>query len=748
MVRTRSHEASLVALLAGLAAFCALEAQGGQPYTVVGQSSKETAATGRRPLGERIKAANRPIRIAAEEALAPDSGLIPELSAGLPGLPERDWTPPEVVVERPEGMPLIEVASEEIAPSAPAVVPPPEATPLATNPTSSEVEGFADEVSSTDPVPAVDSQPALVDTKQTTEESPHAEVAAPARMPATPQAGRMPPPRRAVSRVTPQRREALLARLRTALAEMPRPLGLVPATPKRSPAPRPSPRPHAAVGPEMARIDPQPEASVGEAAVDRSQSDLSLETVAAEPAEPTETPSDSAGAPEAIAETQAPVAIDVPVASMPAYDPAICDDVVPAESRLTAECSLAVGSADPGEKTDPVVPAVPDDEEGQVVSEAAPAAGSDGAEAELAAVDASGTVTSDEATVLKAEPTAVQAPLLPRPTTARVSKPSAQRSRPPAAILQRHGAFDRLQARLEAMPRPLGLLPAPRPSMHAATPRPRPPVARGGQPTRPAVPAAVTREADQLVASEENGTEIDPQPAELADVDAEAIEATDAGGNAGLDAVADAAEASEVVVASDSGAADTADPATLASGNTLHDETMPIGDAVEDAVESEVDGVPATLAADAATEDAGEEVEEVEDIATACIEVTVASPEEAARAGEQVTIQFTIRNTGTAPAAAVTPVIHFAAGLEPVGMRGRHGRVTADGSVVFDRVPELAAGETIEVAVIATCTSPGTVSYQGVAWCGEGASAEQVPVVGDIQVVPARLAAEPPARRR
>jgi hypothetical protein len=160
---------------------------------------------------------------------------------------------------------------------------------------------------------------------------------------------------------------------------------------------------------------------------------------------------------------------------------------------------------------------------------------------------------------------------------------------------------------------------------------------------------------------------------------------------------------------------------------------MPMGDAAE----SPVDGVPATLVAD-----------DFEEVAAACIEVTVAGPEEAARAGGQVTIQFTIRNTGTAPAAAVTPVLHFAAGLEPVGMRGRHGTVTAEGSVVFDRVPELGAGEAIEVAVIATCTSPGTISYQGVAWCGEGASAEQVPVVGDIRVVPARLAAEPPARRR
>ena len=99
MVRTRIPEASLVGLLAALATFCALEARGGQPYSIVGQSGSATAATGRRPLAERIKAANRPIRIASEEELAPDEGLIPALQD--PAVEVREWTPDPVVVEFP-----------------------------------------------------------------------------------------------------------------------------------------------------------------------------------------------------------------------------------------------------------------------------------------------------------------------------------------------------------------------------------------------------------------------------------------------------------------------------------------------------------------------------------------------------------------------------------------------------------------------------------------------------------------------
>lgn len=61
MLRSRSLEAAVIGCLAALATFCALSARAADTYSVVAQSSRATAATGRRPLAERIAAANLPI---------------------------------------------------------------------------------------------------------------------------------------------------------------------------------------------------------------------------------------------------------------------------------------------------------------------------------------------------------------------------------------------------------------------------------------------------------------------------------------------------------------------------------------------------------------------------------------------------------------------------------------------------------------------------------------------------------------
>lgn len=61
MLRSRILQASLVGSLAALASFCALRAHGGETYSIVAQSNRGSAATGRRPLAERIAAANLPI---------------------------------------------------------------------------------------------------------------------------------------------------------------------------------------------------------------------------------------------------------------------------------------------------------------------------------------------------------------------------------------------------------------------------------------------------------------------------------------------------------------------------------------------------------------------------------------------------------------------------------------------------------------------------------------------------------------
>lgn len=81
MVRTTFNEAFLIGLLTALASFCALKASAEQPakqaYSVVAQSSKATAATGRRPLGQRIVASNLPILIPAGEGCSEHGCPVP-----------------------------------------------------------------------------------------------------------------------------------------------------------------------------------------------------------------------------------------------------------------------------------------------------------------------------------------------------------------------------------------------------------------------------------------------------------------------------------------------------------------------------------------------------------------------------------------------------------------------------------------------------------------------------------------------
>lgn len=62
MLRTPSVQAWLIGLLAGMASFCALNAFGEQTYSVVAQSTKATAATGRKPISQRLAASNLPPR--------------------------------------------------------------------------------------------------------------------------------------------------------------------------------------------------------------------------------------------------------------------------------------------------------------------------------------------------------------------------------------------------------------------------------------------------------------------------------------------------------------------------------------------------------------------------------------------------------------------------------------------------------------------------------------------------------------
>jgi len=75
MFHSRLAEATLIGCLTALASFCALNARAGETYSIVAQSNRFSAATGRRPLSERIAAANLPI-ITHSAAMPPQGTIV------------------------------------------------------------------------------------------------------------------------------------------------------------------------------------------------------------------------------------------------------------------------------------------------------------------------------------------------------------------------------------------------------------------------------------------------------------------------------------------------------------------------------------------------------------------------------------------------------------------------------------------------------------------------------------------------
>jgi hypothetical protein len=927
MVRTRIPEASLVGLLAALATFCALEARGGQPYSIVGQSSPATAATGRRPIAERIKAANRPIRIAAEEELAPDQGLIPSLND--PTTVEREWTPNPAVVEFPTGGPDAIAIDETLPTLEPGVMPPPDSTAIAAHPTTGDDAGLVGEASTIETDASATTADGDESTGDSTEASPtttEGSAAPPDRLSASAtargQAARAPSPRRTSARVTPQRREALLDRLRAALADVPRPLGLIPASPRQKASSRQATAPRTAIArqPVPAASLPVPLTALPATTTPTDEtlpSDSLAETPLTEelPSDGSETGSETADA-SALADhgsTTAPTAAEDAPATLEA------------DSALTtADATDQLVDADaPGTGADateacPASPVAEPEASTEVAASAAPVAAVDSATPTIAS---SATPAADLATPPAADLTATPAPQQARTTPNAQSRRhgGSQRTGASHAPQQPMTPLDRLQARLEQMPRALGLVPAPRPSMHAN----RAPQRRAAPPapaaaslssaaaestsatTAPAEPALADRdtvandeageapqapsttEGDVAVASQAEATIGDEGSAEPTvptpdkptlvtdvEIDQDHLAVVDGEGEATIGSPASDAESIEEEVDAVSAAASPDEPVLVAT--TVEESVMPAPVAesmpaaglpsaavakrpatrqparqpaapivrrpIRDALGSALANMPrpfgllpepeaaprrsaasqakgptapralatksigtrpldagskvqpgnalaivaappalpqsaddgATLTsgndaedhaehaempaaiADSATEPAPLDVDlpegaseaEAPQASPASVEVTVECPEETTTLGERVTLQLTIRNTGTAPVSSVTPVVHFGAGLEPLGIRGRNGHFSADGSVMFDRLAELPAGACVELEVVAVCTGTGTIPYRGAAWCGDGEDREIVPADDSVTVTPSALAAEPATVRQ
>ena len=85
MFHSRLAEATLIGCLTALASFCALNARAGETYSIVAQSNQFSAATGRRPLSERIAAANLPI--ITQTAATPPRGTVQQKSQDTAAAP-------------------------------------------------------------------------------------------------------------------------------------------------------------------------------------------------------------------------------------------------------------------------------------------------------------------------------------------------------------------------------------------------------------------------------------------------------------------------------------------------------------------------------------------------------------------------------------------------------------------------------------------------------------------------------------
>lgn len=713
MVRIRSREATIVGLLTLFAAPCAVETHAGQPYSVVGQSTAQTAATGRRPIAERIKAANRPIRIKAEADLAPDEGLIRDLSADA----RRDWPIAPPVVELPGADPII-IAAEATPPAAaageptpampqePAVVPPPAADAVAANPTTADDAGAVGEVGGLEE-PAPDGVAAVEEAPSAVDAPPAAAPAAPAPRPRTAAAPRRPRPA-----VTPQRREALLDRLRAALAEMPRPFGLIPA-----PAPAPAPRRTRTVAPRAPLVVAAPPALEAAPAA------------ATDPSAPGTAPAASDVASTDKADGDALAAVPTPAAgglaadaTAPATDEAPRTEGVTDEAATTALAETQAPLAPAVEGTPEVAatetPATETPVTETPATDAVATTGATGGEVTSAeAVPALEAVPAGEGSLATTEQAAEeQTPVVAPRRAATPAVRQAPRPRAPAPVAQRPRPFSRLQATLDALPRPLGILPAPRPAMRGPMPQPRRDAATiaRSQPRRPApvAPEAPSAPADTDVAGVADATGPTGEEATetgaattVADAPAVADSGTDTAAGTTVDPQGTPAAAAEVAAAAGD------DPAAT--------EPAPPGAAANDAL--------ATLVEEPA----------------ACIEVVVEGPEGGVARGEEVTLRLSVRNTGTAAARAVTPMFHFGRGIEPRSAAGRVGTVTRKGSVVFESLPELAPGECLEVDVVAVCEHTGAVPFRAAVWCGEGDAAEEIPLDGELRVVPGPIASAP-----
>ena len=440
-------------------------------YSVVGQSTESTAATGRKPLAKRIAAANQPIRTAGPDwqgpqvgngtlviaPLADSEGRPADDAAALPAVapePGRPVSMEALTVEVP--LPTADVDPAIAAPGR--VAEPPLVATLPATPAidpAPSAEWTSAVIASSDPVPG-DTAPA--ETGSATSPQPVAPTIAARRIAAVPRVQERLTTEEGVS-ATP-----LLDRVRSTLTRLPRPLGLIPAPHTAASQPPQSQHSHT-------RHRGAVRTTGGTAAPLAAADGPAIDQPAALPS--------ASGEPSSATSDTASLAVVEPAADDRLTGPATA---TPEAAEEVADAA-ADAAADVTPATETAVETLPDADAAPVM-----AAESDPASADTALCDCE---TGDPAPVLAAETAPARSDPIPQPaaraaTAHRAHAAHRVRADQPTPAPAREALAERLRTAFARMQRPLGLVPMPAgTTAHGVRPTPRQPAIAASQSVRP-----------------------------------------------------------------------------------------------------------------------------------------------------------------------------------------------------------------------------------------------------------------------
>jgi uncharacterized repeat protein (TIGR01451 family) len=109
---------------------------------------------------------------------------------------------------------------------------------------------------------------------------------------------------------------------------------------------------------------------------------------------------------------------------------------------------------------------------------------------------------------------------------------------------------------------------------------------------------------------------------------------------------------------------------------------------------------------------------ETEVEAAADLKMTLNDPAGPSAVGEEITYDLQVTNRGTLAAQQVKIVMHFSEGIEPTAIEGAVGKVVP-GQVVCTPLPQLGAGEQLNVKIKARAESAGNHLYRVEVFAGE-----------------------------